>query len=280
MMEQLVAGYESALSGDFEDLENTPSASVAGTLAVATRRRWRDLADERLDGVEPKLSLGKKFWPLTGEERTALQALIREDEVRAMITALRGRAGTDSVTFLDAAYWMKGCSSLGRLRYAVMVRIGAGKKASFCIIDVKEAIKPAAPRYTTSPMPRDNAVRVVTGARALSPYLGQRMLAARLLGKAVVLRELMPQDLKIEVAQLTPQDAETLAAYLAGVVGRAHGRQMDLATREAWRAQLARSRADGLQAPTWLWTSVVDLLSVHEGAYLEHCRTFALGAVV
>jgi uncharacterized protein (DUF2252 family) len=47
-------------------------------------------------------------------------------------------------------------------------------------------------------MSRDNAVRVVTGAKALSPNLGERMMAARLLDKAVVIRELMPQDLKIE----------------------------------------------------------------------------------
>jgi uncharacterized protein (DUF2252 family) len=80
-------------------------------------------------------------------------------------------------------------------------------------------------------MPRDNAVRVVTGAQALSPYLGQRMLAARLLDKAVIIRELMPQDLKIEVDRLTQQEAMTMARYLAGVVGRAHGRQMDAAKR-------------------------------------------------
>jgi hypothetical protein len=28
-------------------------------------------------------------------------------------------------------------------------------------------------------------------------------------------------------------------------------------------------------APSWLWSSVVDLL-VHEKAYLEHCRLYAL----
>jgi uncharacterized protein (DUF2252 family) len=46
-------------------------------------------------------------------------------------------------------------------------------------------------------MPRDNAVRVVTGAKALSPNLGEHMTAARLLDKAVVVRELIaarPED--------------------------------------------------------------------------------------
>jgi uncharacterized protein (DUF2252 family) len=33
-----------------------------------------------------------------------------------------------------------------------------------------------------------------------------------------------------------------------------------------------------LDAPSWLWSSVVDLVAVHETAYLEHCRRFALAA--
>jgi hypothetical protein len=31
-----------------------------------------------------------------------------------------------------------------------------------------------------------------------------------------------------------------------------------------------------LDAPTWLWSSVVDLIGIHERAYLEHCRRYAL----
>jgi uncharacterized protein (DUF2252 family) len=54
-------------------------------------------------------------------------------------------------------------------------------------------------------MPRDNAVRVVTGPKVLSPTLGERMMAARLLKREVVIRELMPEDLKIEISRLTQQ---------------------------------------------------------------------------
>jgi uncharacterized protein (DUF2252 family) len=129
-------------------------------------------------------------------------------------------------------------------------------------------------------MPRDNAIRVVTGARALSPNLGERMLAARLLGKAVVVRELMPQDLKIEINQLTQQEAMSLARYLAGVVGRAHGRQMKSSQRRAWLSDLRRNHRASLDAPSWLWTSVVELLGLHEAAYLDHCRRYALAEAV
>lgn len=278
ILEQLVIGYEEALAGDFDrDAEKAKRpANIRGLLNQSVRRRWKHLAAERLDTVKPVLQLGKKFWALTKSERTALGDLFATDAMRAMITGLQSRDDADPVTLVDAAYWLKGCSSLGRLRYAAMLRVGEGDGSSLCLVDIKEAVTAAAPRAPGTVMPRDNAIRVVTGAKALSPNLGERMIADRLLDKAVVLRELMPQDLKLEVDRLTQAEAMALAAYLAGVVGKAHGRQMDAATRAAWRSDLAKARATSLEAPTWLWSSVVSLLSIHEGAYLEHCRRFAL----
>ena len=102
------------------------------------------------------------------------------------------------------------------------------------------------------------------------------MMAARLLGKAVVVRELMPQDLKIEINRLSREEAMSVARYLGGVVGRAHGRQMEPGQRRAWRADLAKNHKASLDAPSWLWASVVELIALHEAAYLDHCRRFAL----
>jgi uncharacterized protein (DUF2252 family) len=127
-------------------------------------------------------------------------------------------------------------------------------------------------------MPKDNAIRVVTGAKALSPSLGERMAASKLLKKSVVLRELMPQDLKIEISRLSEEEVVSLSQYLAAVVGRAHGRQMTASQRQRWRTELTKHRKASLEAPSWLWLSVVELLGLHEAAYLEHCRQFALAA--
>ena len=85
----------------------------------------------------------------------------------------------------------------------------------------------------------------------------------------------MPQDLKIEIEQLTADEATELAGFLAGVVGRLN-RQMDRETRAQWRRDLRRNRSKSLDAPGWLWKNVVDLLADHEKAYLEHCRKYAL----
>jgi uncharacterized protein (DUF2252 family) len=125
-------------------------------------------------------------------------------------------------------------------------------------------------------MPRDNAVRVVTGAKALSPNLGERMLPVRLLEKPIILRELMPQDIKLDIDHLSREDAMAFARYLAGVLGRAHGRQLDGNERQGWLSDLSQNHSKSLDAPSWLWSSVVELLSIHEAAYLEHCRRFAL----
>jgi uncharacterized protein (DUF2252 family) len=97
------------------------------------------------------------------------------------------------IKVLDAAYWMKGCRSLGRLR---------------C-----EAIKAAAVKC-----PQRN---VVEGAHERSPFLGDRMLAAKFLDRDLFIRELLPQDLKLELDQLTRTGATSAVQYLAAVIGKA-----------------------------------------------------------
>jgi uncharacterized protein (DUF2252 family) len=157
----------------------------------------------------------------------------------------------------------------------VLLGIGKGKDRELALMDVKEAVLAAAPRYVGQKMPKDNAERVVEGARHLSPRLGGRMVASHLGRRSVFVRELLPQDLKIEIDRLTTKQAEKAASFLAGVVGKAHARQMDNATRKGWIKELNRHRSKSLDAPSWLWSSVVALIGKHEVAYLEHCRKYA-----
>ena len=134
-------------------------------------------------------------------------------------------------------------------------------------MDVKEAITAAAPRYKDQIMPKDNAMRVVEGARHLSPNLGRHIAAGRLDAKSVLVRELMPQDLKIEIDHMTIEEAKRTASFLAAVVGQAHARQLDEKSRVAWADELERNRSKTLDAPSWLWKSVVSLIGNHETAY-------------
>jgi hypothetical protein len=56
-------------------------------------------------------------------------------------------------------------------------------------------------------------------------------------------------------------------------------RQMDTLTKKKWRDELSRNRTKKLDAPSWLWSCVVELLVSHEGEYLEHCRKYAMGSM-
>jgi uncharacterized protein (DUF2252 family) len=284
MLEQMVQGYQSALIS--RHVKKLPKDSaklrpIETVLKQSTKRRWEHLAKERIEDVKPTIPLGDRFWALSDEEKTEIKKLFEAEPVRKLITSLKHRDDDANVRVLDAAYWMKGCSSLGRLRYAVLLGVGPKKDREFCLVDIKEAVRagaPAAPagaRINNAGMPRDFAKRVVTGACNLSPYLGERMLAAKFLSRPVVLRELMPQDLKLEIDRLTRDEAVAAASYLAAIVGKAHARQMDAATRKNWMAELDRNRSRSLDAPSWMWRSVVELIATHETAYLEHCRRYA-----
>jgi uncharacterized protein (DUF2252 family) len=280
MIEQLIAGYQAALSDDADERPPKAPVTVDRTLRTAARRSWKHLAYERIEGSDPTIPLGKRFWPLAAGERDAIGTVFGQEDVRALVSSLRSRDNNSIIRVLDAAYWRKGCSSLGRLRFAVLLAIEGGGRATIrhCLIDVKEAVTAAAPRSADGTMPRDNAERAVEGARHLSPHLGDRMLAARLLDRAIFIRELLPQDLRLEIEALSRDEAMEVAQYLAGVVGRAHGRQMSAEDRKVWCKELHRRRSDTLEAPSWLWSSVVDLVGTHEAAYLEHCRRYALAA--
>jgi uncharacterized protein (DUF2252 family) len=279
MLEHMIEGYEasmktrkvqkSALSSD----ELQPIETV---LRQSVKREWRHLAQERIEDVKPTIPLGERFWSLSQEERDEIQQLFATEKVRKLIVGLKSRDDDATIRVFDAAYWMKGCSSLGRLRYAVLLGVGPKKKRQFCLVDMKEAVKAAAPMAKSAKMPRDFAQRVVTGACNLSPFLGERMLADKFLGRSIVVRELMPQDLKLEIDQLTRDEAVAAARYLAAVVGKAHARQMTSATRRQWIAELHRNRTKSLDAPGWMWRSVVELMAEHETAYLEHCRQYAM----
>jgi len=274
ILEQVIEGYQAALGQDANTIDDAPGC-IQLVMKKSTTRSWKALAKERLEDPKPTIPLGPKFWPLSKSEKDAIDELFATPALRHLATSLRSRDDDSAVEVLDAAYWMKGCSSLGLLRFAVLLGIGKGKKRDLALMDVKEAVKAAAPRYAGQKIPKDNAERVVEGALHLSPHLGKRMVAGKINDRSVFIRELLPQDLKIEIERLTVEDAKKAASFMAGVVGKAHARQMEPAVRKAWSKELERQRSKTLDAPSWLWSSVVALIGRHEVAYLEHCRRYA-----
>src|SRR6202041_2896322 len=131
MLEHMIEGYEasmkmrkvqkSALSSD----ELQPIETV---LRQSVKREWKHLAQERIKDVKPTIPLGDKFWSLSKEEKDEIKQLFATEKVRKLIVGLKSRDDDAEIRVFDAAYWMKGCSSLGRLRYAVLLGVGRKKE--------------------------------------------------------------------------------------------------------------------------------------------------------
>jgi uncharacterized protein (DUF2252 family) len=279
MIEEMVEGYAAAMHDPTSGRAGVEPDVVRSVKRRALGRRWRDLAKERLRDVEPSIPLGKRFWALDPAERSALEALFSETDVARMILSLDHKDAHREIRLVDAAYWMKGCSSLGLLRFAAIIGLRNAKgRSDYALVDLKEAVAPIAPSAAGAEMPADNGERVVAAARALSPHLGTRMVPVKMLGRSLFVRELAPQDLKLEVDQFSQAQAVMAARYLAFVVGKAHARQLDASDRAEWLAMLEADRRGTIDAPHWLWNSVVALAGAHEAGYLEHCRRYALAA--
>jgi uncharacterized protein (DUF2252 family) len=279
MLEEMMDGYVAAIHDPTSGDPGVEPDVVQSVKRRALGRRWRHLAKERLDAVEPQIPLGKRFWPIGDKERAALEAALAKPLVLGTVLGAEDADAAREIRLVDAAYWMKGCSSLGLLRYAAIVALPDQKgRKDYALIDLKEAIDPIAPPAPGAVLPEDNADRVVAAARALSPHLGRRMAPVRMLGRSLFVRELAPQDLKLELDQFSRGEAVKSARYLAFVVGKAHARQMDTDARAAWLEILAEDRHSNLDTPSWLWESVVSLAGRHEVGYLEHCRRYAVAA--
>src|ERR1700685_269825 len=84
IVEELVVGYQEALSADFQSTTNKSHRPkrIQTLLALSTRRRWRHLAEERLDTVRPTIPLGKRFWALTPQERKEVSQMFGRASVR------------------------------------------------------------------------------------------------------------------------------------------------------------------------------------------------------
>ncbi|MES1177533.1 MAG: DUF2252 family protein [Myxococcales bacterium] len=277
LIEELMSGYLDAFAHSNDTAPETESAAVRFVLREALRRKWRHLHRERI-GKKPKFPIGDRFLPLVLEERQAVEAFLNRERIRQLVTSLDCRDDNAQIRVRDAAYWVKGCSSLGLWRCAALIDIVGQEqgKGGYSLLDIKEAVAAVAPVALSEVVPTHQGERVVRGTKALSPTLGERMVSGTVAGHSVFVRELMPQDLKLELEMMDDTEARTTARALARIVGLAHARQLDEPTRKQWRQDLEGAMSRSIEAPSWLWSSVVDLIGVHERAYLEHCRRYAL----
>jgi uncharacterized protein (DUF2252 family) len=113
----MMDGYEGAFDDTLKKAEVIGARPESARLVMrrALRRSWRHLAKERIENTKPDIPLGKRFWPVSEKEQNAIETLVASEAMQRLVTLLRSRENDASVDLLDAAYWVKGCSSLGRL---------------------------------------------------------------------------------------------------------------------------------------------------------------------
>ncbi len=77
IIEHLMDGYEAALGPDEEKEWVDAPEPVIAVLKKAFQRRWKHLAEERIEDVKPDIPLGRRFWPLSDEERGGHRRAVR-----------------------------------------------------------------------------------------------------------------------------------------------------------------------------------------------------------
>ncbi len=266
MLASLVEGYEvGLLRGSSKD--DRRAESLAELLREAVRADRRQLLRKMTGEEHPKeLPETEKLWPLAEGRKNELAELVARDDVQELVRQSDPKhAG--SVKLLDAAFRVAGTASLGGFRAALLVEVEDAPRADrLRVLDVKEAQPTSTPRRAGTP--KDEAERALTGARALSPAYGGRKLAVLACGHRCLLRELMPQERKVECAALEAAELADVARGLAHVVGRAHGRQLAAKEARSWCEDVSEKRVAGT-APRWFSRALAPLVGIHESAYLK-----------
>ncbi len=90
--------------------------------------------------------------------------------MRQLVTRLECRDDDAQIRLLDAAYWVKGCSSLGLWRCSALIEVVGHQqeRGGYSLLDLKEATRPFAPIGSFADLPEHEGERVVKGARALA----------------------------------------------------------------------------------------------------------------
>ena len=170
----------------------------------AIDRTWKQLVRDHLSHTKPSIPHGARFWPPVPAGGRAIADALPPSAMGSLAEQLGIATSDETVTVADAAYWVKGCSSLGRPRYAVLLAIKDAKgSARLAMLDIKDAPPAAAP---AAMMQACRATMPSAWWPPRGPVTRPREPDARLriLDRPMVLRELAPEDLKDRPDHLPP----------------------------------------------------------------------------
>jgi uncharacterized protein (DUF2252 family) len=238
-------------------LPPVPEAVALLVQKVDGRTRRKLLEDRTVaSGSARHFVRGERYTDLAPEVAQAVPAALRTFAER---TAQSGGPKPEQLEILDVAFRIAGTGSLGSLRAAVLTR-GKGGDDGGWLFDLKE--QPGSSVDVLAP--RDAAgSRADEVEKAFRVCVEQppRMLGTSRLGDTdVLVRRLTPQEDKLSLTRLRPEQLPGLARYLGALLGAAH-RRGRAAEFPAWTA---KQRGGLLER-------AVTLAGIHEAVYLELC---------
>ena len=264
----ILEGYVPALCQD-QAMTAEPQA-VRRLLDKVDGRTHKDLLDRRTE----RTSSGRRF--VRGERYRDLPPELASKAEAAFERYVEqldpGRTqARDHFLVEDLAFRIAGTGSLGMLRIAVLTR-GKGEPDSRWSFDMKAQGVPAGqallgargePAATASPAapPLSPAQRVLTATRACLRRPPRMLGTTELDDSDLFVRRLLPQEDKLDLSRLRPEELPELAHYLGALLGSAH-------------------RRGALRLPAAVWTAAeralltehaIVIAGLHEAAYLALC---------
>jgi uncharacterized protein (DUF2252 family) len=249
-----------AYTGTLFHKKRVPSGPEVVTKLIETvqSRTRRELLDARTEVVRGK----RRF--VRGARYQALAPKLHAKAEKAFAKyakklAPRERPPAEALEVLDAAFRVAGTGSLGCLRVAILVR-GKGGSDGAWVFDMKSEGDPSS-TVLVRPADLPPAERVAAGIAACLSRPPRMVGATRLRGESMFVRRLMPQEDRIDLANLGSSDLEPLARHLGALLGVAHRRGAVREPRRPWKDD---DRA-GILA------RAIALAGAHEAVYLAYC---------
>jgi uncharacterized protein (DUF2252 family) len=265
----ILEGYAPALcQGQGQVAKDTPAA-VRRLLDKVERRTHKDLLDRRTE----RTSAGRRF--IRGDRYRDLDPDLVAKAHAAFARFVEKldpeRAQTrDHFVVEDVAFRIAGTGSLGVLRIAVLTR-GKGELDSRWIFDMKAQGTPAAEALLGAPpesrapesrAPESPAERVLRATQTCLEHPPRMLGSTDLDDFSLFVRRLLPQEDKLDLTRLRPEELPELARYLGALLGSVH-------------------RRGALRPPNAVWTTAEQTLLIehaiviaglHEAAYLALCK--------
>jgi uncharacterized protein (DUF2252 family) len=239
-------------------------AAIQRLLAKVERRTHKDLLDHRTERTANgrRFVRGDRYRELPPELVTKAHAAFARYVERLDPQRAQARAHFDVE---DVAFRIAGTGSLGVLRIAVLTR-GKGELDSRWIFDMKAQGVPAAQALAATQERAEQseppAERVLRATRACLVHPPRMLGSTELDDFSLFVRRLLPQEDKLDLTRLRPEELPELARYLGALLGSAH-------------------RRGATRAPPALWTAIeqarltehaIVIAGLHEAAYLALCK--------